>query len=146
MLDTMIFDKIVSAEGMTEKLQQLTDDGALALLVTHVQEDQLADISDAKKQASIERVPRTLVPTSAFALGFSRLGMAGLGSGRLLKSIRGTTSPLRHTKDGLIGATAGNTSAVLVTEDRRLRRRAVAAGVSTWDFAAFRAWVDSISD
>lgn len=140
MLDTMIFDRIVATRGLTRRIRRLVKAGALTILTTHIQEDELAAVPSWWKRARIARVPSVRVPTSEFVWDVSRFDEARLGTGEPLEQIRGTKT---HTKDGLIGATAFAESAVLVTEERRLTRRASDAGVTVWDFSRFRAWVET---
>jgi predicted nucleic acid-binding protein len=139
MLDTMIFDGIVGTWGLTRRIRRLVSSGALTILTTHIQEDQLAEVRSRWKRVRIARIPRVSVPTSEFVIGYSRLGRARLGTGEPFETIRSTPT---HTKDGLIGATASREGVILVTEDRRLTSRASAAGVTVWNFGQFRTWVN----
>ena len=140
MLDTMIFDRIVATWGLTRRIRGLVEVGALTILTTHIQEDELAEIPSWWKRARIARIPRVRVPTSEFVWDVSRWDEARIGTGEPLEQIRGTK---RHTKEGLIGATALVESAVLVTEERRLKRRASDTGVTVWDFTQFRGWAET---
>lgn len=135
----MVFDRVVATWSLARKIRRLTNAGALTILTTHVQEDQLAG-APWWKRVRTARIPRVGVPTSNFVIGHSRIGRARLGAGEPFEQIRGTTT---HTKDGLIGATAFRESAILVTEDRRLQRRASEAGVEVWTFTQFAEWVRS---
>ena len=139
-LDTMIFDRIVATWGLTRRIRWLVEAGVLTILTTHIQEDELAEIPSWWKRARIARIPRVRVPTSELVWDISRFDHARIGTGEPLEQIRGTK---RHTKDGLIGATALFESAVLVTEERRLTRRASDAGVTVWDFKQFRVWAET---
>jgi predicted nucleic acid-binding protein len=140
LVDTMIFDRIVATRRLTRKIRRLARSGRLLVLTTHVQEDELAGVASRFKRARLARIPRDLVPTSHFVIGHSRFDLARIGDDPSFEQIRGTGA---HTKDGLIGATALAESAVLVTEDRRLGRRASDAGVEVWTFAQFVEWVEA---
>jgi hypothetical protein len=94
-------------------------------------EDELQDIRSRWKRFRIGRVPRTVVPTSVFVVGVSRIGRARIGAGQPFEQIRGTK---KHTRDGIIAAKADYEGAVLVTGDGRLARRASEADVRVWSF------------
>jgi len=81
MLDTNIFDRIIQTPGLAGHLRSLTASGHLDFVVTHVQEDELARMTDAAKAREVQVVPRRLIATSVFLLGFSPLGAARLGGG-----------------------------------------------------------------
>src|SRR6266540_5314667 len=103
--DTNIFDKIIADDVCLELVRRLTAAGKIELVVTHIQEDELAAIQDDAKRQRMADVPRSFAPTSDFVLGVSRLGMARLGTGALLEPIRATNWS-KYTRDGLIAATA----------------------------------------
>jgi hypothetical protein len=81
MLDTNIFDRIIETPGLADHLQSLTASDRLDIVVTHVQEDELAGIQGTEKRRAIQQLPRRSIPTAAFVLGISRLGQARLGEG-----------------------------------------------------------------
>lgn len=85
----------------------------------------------AAKAERIARIPRTRVPTSAFVFDRSRLGMAALGPGEVLAHVQGD-SRAKYANDGLIADTAKTQAVPLVTDDRRLTKRALAMGVEVW--------------
>ena len=72
MLDTNIFDHIIETPGLASHLRSLTASGRLDIVVTHVQEDELAGIQDTEKRRAIHQVPRRLVPTADLVLDVSR--------------------------------------------------------------------------
>ena len=82
MLDSNIFDEIIKTRGLAGQQRSLTASGRLDIVVTHVQEDELAGIQAAEKRRAIQQVPRRVVPTSVFVVGVSRLGQARLGEGQ----------------------------------------------------------------
>ena len=141
MLDTQIYDRIVETEGMSKRLNQLSRDGQLTLLTTHIQEDELAQIADAQKKTAIGRIERTLVPTSGAIADVSRSDLATYGNGAIggvtIGDIRSNSG--RHARDALIATTAARDADALVTEDRRLanRMRALGPKCAIWDFIQF---------
>ena len=106
------------------------------LVVTHIQEDELAQIPDPEKRRLIGDVPRTVAPTSDFVLGVSRLGMARLGTGQILEQIR-RPNWSKYTNDGLIASTAQLEGLILVTKERRLQNQARALGIDVWGWPKF---------
>jgi hypothetical protein len=119
-IDTNIHDLIADTPGANALVQRLVAAGRIELIVTHLQQDELSNASPARRQ-KLREIPTTQVPTADFILGVSRLDHARLGDGQVLEAVRGTPT---HTIDGEIAATAALEGAWLVTEDRRLARRA----------------------
>jgi hypothetical protein len=118
LLDSNIFDKIVETPGAFRLVQRLVADGKIELVVTHIQEDELARITDEQKRQEIASVPRTVTPTAGFILDVSRLGMARLGDPVPIEAVRGGNWH-KYTHDALIAAAALADGQVLVAEDRR---------------------------
>lgn len=143
MIDTNIFDRIVVTEAVATKLQYMVKQGLVNIITTHIQEDELTQLSDAEKRKRIASIPREVIPTSAFVLGKSRLGMARLG-GNGIEEIR--QGNLRHTNNALIAATAHGYADVLVTEDKTLasRVRAKQFNVAVWDYQQFFQYIMSL--
>lgn len=98
LLDSMIFDKIVDTRGALELAARLTETRKIDLVATHVQVDEHAE-AEAPRTPQLELVPRSVVPTSVFVIGVSRLNGGRLGSEEPFESLRGTK---RHTEDGMI--------------------------------------------
>lgn len=134
-LDSMVLDLIVADPGVVALIEQLSTDGRLEILTTHVQEDELREIRDEGKAAAVRRVPRNPTPTAGVVLDFSRLGMARLAPAEPIEAVRGVGTS--HTADALIAATAAWEGVGLVTEDRRLGKRATAIGVQVFSFDEF---------
>jgi hypothetical protein len=141
MLDSNIFDRIIESPGLVERLQSLRAAGLLDLIVTHVQEDELAGAPDAKRRA-YPPVPRRVVKTSVAVLGVSRLGKARLGEGQAggldFGVLAGPNST--HVKDAVIALSAAGEVDVLVTSDERLANRvkAEAQELRVWTFEEFK--------
>jgi predicted nucleic acid-binding protein len=134
-LDTNVFDRIVEADESLERVQRLVAAGLIEIVVTHVQDDELAEIPDEGKRERIARVPRVQEPTSEFIVGYSRIGMARIGTGASLEPLRAGNWN-KYTKDALIAATAAWDGVTLVSEERRLRNRVrEELGLDPWDWA-----------
>lgn len=116
MLDTNIYDRIIARPGFVDRLNRAVESGAIEILRTRVQDEEIARIPDAAKRAAMRRVRSRLVPVGDDAW-------------------RGPHAP---SEDAQIAASAAETADVLVSEDKELRAR---AGIETWDFAALVAFV-----
>jgi len=150
MLDTNIFDRIIEVPGLAGHLRSLTSSGRLDIVVTHVQEDELARIRDTEKRWAIQQVPRRSVPTAVFVLDVSRLGQARLGEGHEggleYDTLRGENP--KRVRDAVIALTAAAEAEeveVFVTEDDGLARRvrAKAKTLKVWNFPEFQLRVSS---
>lgn len=131
MLDSMVLDELVESEPDRRAVVALIANRQIELFTTHIQEDELARITDEVKRWRVKSLPRTIIPTSDFVVGVSRLGMARLGSGRVYELIRHGQS---HVNDALIAATAEHEGHTLVTSERRLKNRAAAhVTVPVWN-------------
>lgn len=147
MLDTMIFDHVVADAPLFEAVKEAAEAGRITIVTTHVQEDQIAAIPDADKREAILRIPRSIVPTTGFAMGVSRLGMAGLTNEETSATLeRIGQRHLKTVKDALIAASASSRADALVTEDNTLRKRIEREGlkVSLLTFEEFRLQVFSL--
>lgn len=151
--DSHIVDAIGATPGLLSAIQRAYRAGALELVTTHIQSDELAEITDPDKRARLlaiyNALPTSWVPTDGFVLGYSRLDMARLGGGEWTGvSIDDLDSPHRkHRRDALIGTTAAGEADVLVTNDRRLARRmrGASAPCEIWGFDQFRRFVESVA-
>jgi hypothetical protein len=130
LLDSMIFDKIVDTPGALELAEELTAQGKIDFVTTHVQEDEHSE-ADPERAARLASVPRSRVPTSVFVIGVSPLNGGRLGNEEPFESLRGTK---KHTKDGMIAATAEYEGVPLVTEEKRLTGRARQQGIEVWNW------------
>lgn len=148
MLDTMIFTYIVDDAPLAEVVLDAARSGSITIVTTHVQEDQIAANPDREKREAISRIPRTVVPSTGFALDVSRLGMARLADEETSATIeRIGQRHLKTVKDALIAASARDEADVLVTDDEKLRRRVVREGLNVplLTFEQFRRHVWSLS-
>lgn len=121
MVDTMVFDHLVAHADDRDVVVAAVREGRLLLRTTHVQEDQLEQIPDTTKREAAEQIPRQVIPSSVFVVGVSRVGMARAGTGDDYEAIRRGE---KDVEDAIIAATAVSEAHVLVTEDKRLVKRA----------------------
>jgi hypothetical protein len=143
MLDTNVFDRVEAEPGLEPLLHRLIGEGALDVVVCHVQNDEIAAIPDPDRRRALERTPRRTVPSSVFVFDVSRFGMARLGEpefrGVDYDAIAGPGR--RHARDAVIARTAAEEADVLVTEERRLANALAGKPLPVWTFAEFRDWL-----
>ena len=148
MLDTQIYDLIIAVPGLVNHINRLTAEGTIAILCTHIQNDEFADIPDEHKRAEVSRINRQQVTTAGAVYGISKYGGAtygdGSSSGIALDQVRSPSK--RHTKDALIATTAARDANVLVTQDKRLANRvkATSASCEVWSFEQFKSYISSL--
>lgn len=145
MLDTQIYDRIITESGLAERLNLLSKVGKLEILATHIQQDEIAAITDERKRTAVQQIMTRCVPTSGAIWGVSKWGMCTWGDGSAGGfSIDKIRSPSKgHTADGLIATTAAKDADVLVTEDSRLTKRlkALDSQCAVWEHSRFRTYV-----
>ena len=145
MLDTQIYDLVITTPNFIERLNRLSEEGKITILCTHIQNDELSKIPDANKYAEIAKIKRTQVTTAGAVYGFSKYDASTYGNGSLggisIDQIRSTSKG--HTKDALIATTAARDADVLVTEDDRLSKKFVLNSTSCelWSFEKFKTFV-----
>ena len=147
MLDTMIFDLIVADASFADAVRDAARSGAITIVTTHIQEDQIAEIPDDEKREAILHIPRSVVPTTGFVLDVSRLGMARFADEETTATIeRIGRRRLRQAKGALIAASARDEADGIVTEDKTLRKRIGREGlnVTLLTFEEFRRHVSSL--
>ena len=145
MIDSQIYDLVANTPGLAESLNALQRGGALTILSTHIQEDELASIKDAGKEARMAVIQRVQVPTAGGVYGVPKYdgGTYGDGSDSGI-SIDEVRIPSKgHTRDALIATSASKHADVLVTEDGRLARRlnSLTPRCEIWSFSDFKEWV-----
>jgi len=150
MLDTQIYDLIVSTRGMVRLLNLLTDQGRLVILSTFVQENELASIRGEVKRREILRVKRTKVFSAAGMYGVTPYGEFPYGSdgseaGLPVSRVVSLTG--KHWQDALIACTASAEAEVLVTEDKRLHKRVADSSIRclVWRFHQFKDYIFELS-
>jgi len=145
MLDTQIYDRIITEPGLTERLKLLSKSGKLEILMTHIQQDEIAAITDKPKRTAAQQIMTRCIPTSGAIWGVSKWDMCTWGDGSAggfgIDEVR---SPSKgHTADALIATTAAKDADVLVTEDSRLteRLKALNSQCEVWAYSRFRTYV-----
>lgn len=139
LLDTNAYDPILADAGLCQAVIGACHAGAIELLMTHVQRDELAEMPDSDKRDRALTLPFVMVVTYGMVLGVSRLGLARLGEPEEFEEIR-NFSP-RHSKDALLAITAKREGAVFVTNERRLSNFARRAAIEVWSSSEFADFV-----
>lgn len=138
LLDGNIFDKIVDDELMFELIRELPRVGAIELLVTRKQNDELVEIPDAEKRERIAQVPRKSAPCTNAVLGEMTLGSARLGT-------TGRISDAVGDADRVLGGEAKAQGLRPVSEDRRFRNGVQREGLEAWDWDTFAKHLRSLA-
>jgi predicted nucleic acid-binding protein len=143
MLDSNIFDRLMDADvevDVTGALRRAVEAGAVTLLVTHIQVDEILDVSEDEDRRNLihtlMRAGIREIPTMGLYLDKSRLGHARLADEETYERINAYVGDNRaELDDALIAATAAFEGAVLVTEDRGFRARYQRhfPGLDVWD-------------
>jgi predicted nucleic acid-binding protein len=121
MLDTNVYDLVVARAGFTARLQQAVRAGAVEILRTRVQEEEIARIPDPKKRAALRKIP-----------------------GRRIETVSPPPGPW-PSDDALIAMTAEAEADALVTEDKELRERVAATRLEVWRFDQLVDFIGSLS-
>lgn len=148
MLDTHIFDCLADKPGIIPTINLLQENKKVALLSTHIQEDELSDIKDKAKSRIISKIKRVQVNTEGAVYGVSKMGLSTYGDGGSSGvSIRDIQSPAKnHTRDALIATSASKHADVLVTNDGRLCKRLeklTQKKCQVWNFSDLENWIIS---
>ena len=150
MFDTTGYNALTVNPEVFERLRALAEKGAIAVLRTHVQEDELRNTKSEAKRADLLDVYHALgseVPTSGGIWNVSRWNRSRWGNGAGDVKLADVVSEnRRHLEDALTAATAAAEVDVLVTDDRRLtnRIRATTSRVEVWRFERFEAYLRSL--
>jgi hypothetical protein len=152
-LDAMIYDKLASHRDCLKLLVRACRAGAVEVLRTHIQEEQLKATPDATKRdrlrATMEAIPATRVPTDGAVWDLSRWDECRWGDGSSdikLDDIKGNSKP-KHYADALLVTTAAVIADVFVTEEKgRLPRRIRArqSKLQIWNFQELDTYLNSI--
>ena len=142
MLDSNIFDRIITTQGLLEDLLLLTVDEKIDIVTTHVQEDELNRIPDVEKRKAVLEVPRRVIKTGGGIYGVSKYGQgkygAGSEEGYSYRDIH-KGNP-KHAEDAVISLTALNEQVdVFVTEDKTLLKKVtqMTTSLRAWSFQDF---------
>ena len=149
MLDTQIFDCLADKPALISTLNLLQENKRIAILSTHIQEDELAGIKDKKKSLTIAKIKRVLVNTADAVYGVSKYGRStygdGSNSGVSIHDIR-LPNTKNHTRDALIATSASRHADIFVTEDKRLRnclQSLTQKKCKVWNFLESENWIIS---
>lgn len=140
LVDSNVYDQLVVAPERQIPVIDCCEAGAIELLMTHVQVDELMAMPDDSKHGRVLAIPFTQVPTYGMVLGTSRVGLARFGEPELIDAVRSDEG--NHVNDALLASTAKYEQAILVTNDRRLSNRAMEIEVEVWDSSRFLGYLD----
>jgi hypothetical protein len=148
LLDTHVIDTLVADAYFRRGLRRAVKTGAVVVVVTHLQIDEILAIpvekvlhQDALLQ-ELASLPVTRAPTCGGAWGRSRWGAStwmSAADGERLDSLRDRNP--QHTVDSVLILTARRENAALVTDDRGARARASRQSVATMAVAELRTFV-----
>ncbi len=124
MLDTNVYDLVVTRSGFTDRLNRAVEAGHVDVVRTRVQENEIARIQSASRRAAIRKIRGRTVPT-----------------------ISPPPGPW-PSDDTLIALTAEVSADALVTEDKELRERVQAASnrLEAWSFAHLVQFIDALPE
>jgi predicted nucleic acid-binding protein len=154
LLDNNAYDPLTVLPERYARVQAACEAGQVVLLLTHVQRDEIAAnpnvLGATWGERAGERVadlvlglPHVDVPTHGFVTDISRFDAMAFSDEGTVEAARG--EGLAHSRDALLLTTAQQQGAVLVTYDRRLRRRAAEVGADVWTPERFIAYVDGLT-
>jgi len=126
----------------------------LQLLTTHVQRDEIVEITIEQRRAELlavyDSLPKQEIPTLDFVIGRSRIGMARLSDGLDYENYIEGGIRKKHSRDALIGITAIHEADILVTNESSTRRnrlpsrlKRVAVDFEVWGFEQFKDFVEN---
>jgi predicted nucleic acid-binding protein len=125
MIDSNIYDDLITDQITLDKVTTLQADGHIILLTTHVQDDEISKTPDLTKLEKMQLLPLEEVGTSVFILNKSRLGKAKLGTGESgqISYNKIKKNNTKHVEDAIIATTAGDVADTFVTNDKTLRKK-----------------------
>jgi hypothetical protein len=121
-LDANIYDHLIATPEIQQAAIAAHQNGHVEFLMTSIQLDQITAVPDSDRRKAMVAIPFVITPTYGFVLGLSKLGLARFGESEQLEVVRGDQG--NHTEDALLATTAKYEEAILVTEDKRLEKRA----------------------
>lgn len=131
LLDTNVIDRFADDPAGASRVVDAVDGGLIEVLVTHVQVDELAAISDQERRSTrflaLLRVRPRLIETSLFVLDLSRLDHARLSDDTEVEAfdrhLGQGNARVGHMADAALAGTAAAVGAVFVTENTKDRNR-----------------------
>jgi hypothetical protein len=138
----MVFDHIATDDELKPFVSALIERGELTILSTHIQQEQLARISDDAKRAAIATIPREVIQTGGAMWDHSAWDTAlwtdAEAAARIDEVFRGNPNDI---PDALIASTLAYADR-LVTSDRRLKNRlAKNSPNKVWTLEEFKIFV-----
>lgn len=131
LLDSNAIDPFADVPNAYEAAEKAVTDGAYELIFTHVNIDELAEIPDVDRRQHLLLVMvglGRLVPTGAAAVDYSRVSWCrAVDDPDVFEAVQ--SGNIDHTRDALLAATAVFERCPLVTNDKKLRNRAISRGV-----------------
>lgn len=146
--DSNVWDTVLLDGELLKTLGSATSTHRILIASSHIQIDESSKM-EPNKLKKIKALRKDFdelsVPTAGLILGVSRLGEASLPSEQVVKQfedfLRGTKRK-NHIADALIALTGGTFGFVVVTNDKRLRTRALRVGVTCWSLEELRNSLD----
>lgn len=127
MFDSNAYDEILR-HGDTDRIRARIEAGELVVVTTHVQEDELRQIADAKKQkrllSAFYKLRTQNSPTSVALWGASKWGQSNWTGPQQEADLNAVkrNRPVA-SRDEIIGTTAKDHCDVFVTEDKKFAAR-----------------------
>lgn len=141
MFDTNAFSALMNSNiDWTSFFSNCTD---YEFYVTAIQVEELAEISDEKKELRISHLlclcemRAKMVPT-LMVLGYGRLGFAVLGDENDITYENLLNESRNNVHDAMIGEAAKREGCILVTNDIRFAKKLGANGIQTMTFDEFK--------
>jgi predicted nucleic acid-binding protein len=129
LLDTNAVDPLVDQLGALEAVEAAVARGTLTVLLSLTSVEELSETRDEERRLRLltisTRVP--VVAEGAFIVGRARVDQARLGDPDLFDKLQAGNP--KHTEDALIVMAAFYEDATLVTNEIRLPKKAIQAGV-----------------
>lgn len=130
MFDTNVFDWLLMHERALNIVRERTGSGALKILITSVQMNELGAISDLEKRIAVEALIQSLhvelIPVSFAPYGYAYGECYGGKETGVTLDTDALVNGRKHVEDVMIAATStslSNQINILITQDRRLRNR-----------------------
>lgn len=141
LLDTNIYNQLAEDAEARDHLRMAIDSGEFRVIATPIIQDELAvgPLGGLPSWFPIE-----FQAESVAVVGYWRIGMAHLGDGATFTGHRGESS---QTKDAIIADSAHTFADILVTNDKRARKRLseISSTCQTVDFSVLREMIGSSS-
>ena len=133
-LDGNIYNALSNDAETRTRLVQAIDDGLVRVIATPVVVDELVDSPFGGVPTWF---PIDIETESVAVVGFWRIGMARLGDGEVFTKHRGESN---NTPDAILADSANDLADILVTNDRRCRKRLseISSTCEAIDYAQFR--------